>query len=82
MSIGMIVFFRSKCSLRPPMTRNLSGLKVEYALALIYSSEAGQREAIIGFDAGQGTQDLGFRGELPVLFTVRPAVPVRLSDSG
>jgi len=63
----------------PPMTRNLSGLKVEYALALIYSSEAGQREAIIGFDAGQGTQDLGFRGELPVLFTVRPAVPVRLA---
>jgi len=63
----------------PPMTRNLSGLKVEYALALIYSSEAGQREAIIGFDAGQGTQDLGFRGELPVLFTVRQAVPVRLA---
>jgi hypothetical protein len=62
-----------------PMTRNLSGLKVEYALALIYSSEAGQREAIIGFDAGQGTQDLGFRGEVPVLFNVRPAVPVRLS---
>jgi len=63
----------------PPMTRNLSGLKVEYALALIYSSEAGQREAIIGFDASQGTQDLGFRGELPVLFTVRQAVPVRLA---
>jgi len=63
----------------PPMTRNLSGLKVEYALALIYSSEAGQREAIIGFDAGQGTQDLGFRGELPVLFTVLQAVPVRLA---
>lgn len=63
----------------PPMTRNLSGLKVEYALALIYSSEAGKREAIIGFDAGEGTQDLGFRGELPVLFSVRPAVPVRLS---
>ena len=63
----------------PPMTRNLSGLKVEYALALIYSSEAGQREAIIGFDAGQGTQDLGFRGEVPVLFKVRPAIPVRLT---
>jgi EF hand len=63
----------------PPMTRNLSGLKVEYALTLIYSSEAGQREAIIGFDAGQGTQDLGFRGELPILFTVRPAIPVRLA---
>jgi hypothetical protein len=63
----------------PPMTPNLSGLRVEYALALIYSSEAGQREAIIGFDVGQGNQDLGFRGELPVLFHVRPAVPVRLT---
>ncbi|PYV86341.1 MAG: hypothetical protein DMG05_20000, partial [Acidobacteria bacterium] len=63
----------------PPMTRNLSGLRVEYALALIYSSEAGQREAILGFDVGQGSQDLGFRGELPVLFNIRPVVPVRLS---
>ena len=62
----------------PPMTPNLSGLRVEYALALLYSSEAGQREATIGFDVGQGTQDLGFRGEVPVLFDVRPAVPVRL----
>ncbi len=62
----------------PPMTPNLSGLDVEYALALIYSSEAGQREATIVVDAGQGTQDLGFRAEVPVLFTVRPAVPVTL----
>src|SRR5262249_3099673 len=63
----------------PPMTRNLSGLKVEYALALIYSNEAGQREALLSFDIGQGNQDLGFRGELPVLFSVRPALAVRLS---
>jgi hypothetical protein len=61
-----------------PMTPKLSGLKVEYALALIYSSEAGKREATLAFDAGQGTQDLGFRGEVPVLFDVRPAVRVRL----
>ena len=61
-----------------PMTANLSGLRVEYALALLYSSESGQREATIGFDVGQGTQDLGFRGEVPVLFDVRPAIPVRL----
>ena len=60
------------------MTPTLSGLAVEYALALVYSSESGQREATIGFDVGQGTQDLGFRGELPVLFNVRPAIPVRL----
>ncbi len=63
----------------PPMTPTLSGLRVEYALALIYSSEAGQREAILSFDVGQGNQDLGFRGELPVLFNIRRAVPVRLS---
>jgi hypothetical protein len=63
----------------PPMTRNLSGLKVEYALALIYSSETGQREAILSFDIGQANQDLGFRGEVPVLFAIRPAVTVRLS---
>ena len=57
------------------MTAELSGLKVEYALALLYSSEAGKREATIGFDVGQGTQDLGFRGEVPVLFDVRPGRP-------
>lgn len=67
----------------PPMTRELSGLKVEYALALIYSTEAGKREATIGFDIGQGSQDLGFRGEVPVLFDVKPAVKlvVRVEDS-
>jgi hypothetical protein len=63
----------------PPMTTNLSGLKVEYALALIYSSEAGKREATLVFDVGQGTQDIGFRAEAPVLFDIRPAVPVKLS---
>ncbi len=63
---------------KPPMTANLSGLKVEYALALITSSAAGAREATLGFNVGQGTQDLGFRGEVPVLFDVRPAITVKL----
>jgi hypothetical protein len=63
----------------PPMTTHLSGLKVEYAVVLVYCSESGNREATLSFDVGQGTQDLGFRAELPVLFDVRPAVPVRLS---
>lgn len=62
-----------------PMTENLSGLRVEYAIALLYSAEAGKREATIGFDIGQGTEDLGFRSELPVLFGVRPAIPVKLA---
>lgn len=63
---------------QPPMTDTLSGLKVEYAIALIYSSESGKREATIGFDIGQGNQDLGFRGEAPVLFDVKPAVAVKV----
>lgn len=63
----------------PPMTDGLSGLRVEYAIALAYSSEAGKREATIGFDVGAGTQDIGFRGEVPVLLDIRPASLVRLS---
>ena len=63
---------------KSPMTSRLSGLEVEYLIALVYSSEAGQREATIVFDIGQGTQDLGFRSEVPVLFTIRPALPVKL----
>jgi hypothetical protein len=62
----------------PPMTADLSGLGVEYGIALIYSSEAGKREATIGFDIGQGNQDLGFRGEVPVLFEIKPAIKVKL----
>jgi len=62
----------------PPMTKSLSGLDVEYTIALLYSSESGRREAMIRFHVGEGTQDIGFRGETPVLFTCRPAVPVQL----
>ena len=62
-----------------PMTAKLSGLNVEYALALIHCSEAGAREATIAFDVGEGTQDLGVRSEVPVLFSIRPAIPVKLS---
>lgn len=64
---------------RPPMTRQLSGLEVEYAIVLVYSSESGKREATLEFDVGAGTQDIGFRGEVPVLFDVKPAVPVKLA---
>jgi len=63
---------------QPPMAAQLSGLELEYAIALLYSRDAGRLEATLGFDIGQGSQDLGFRGEIPVLFVARPAVPVRL----
>ncbi len=64
---------------KPPMTAQLSGLEVEYMLALISSTEAGKRDATIAFDIGQGTQDLGFRSQTAILFEVEPAIPVQLS---
>ena len=69
-----VEFFR-----QPPMTPNLSSLRVEYVIGLLGASEYGRREATVAFDIGQGTQDIGFRGELPILFDIAPAIPVRLS---
>jgi hypothetical protein len=55
---------------RPPLGKTLSGEKVEYVVLRLTAHEAGKREATLRFDAGQGTQDLGFRAEVPVLFTI------------
>ncbi len=63
---------------RQPMRERLSGLEVEYKILQLYSRDAGKREAKLAFDVGQGTQDLGFRSEVDVLFTARPAVKVTL----
>ena len=62
----------------PPMTRQLSGLEVEYAIVLVASADAGRREAILQFDIGDGTADLEHRNALPVLFDIQPAIPVKL----
>ena len=59
-----------------PLTRTLTGLAVEYRILQLYSRDPGPREATLVFDVGQGTQDLGFRSELPVLFQCAPAYPV------
>jgi branched-subunit amino acid aminotransferase/4-amino-4-deoxychorismate lyase len=57
----------------PPRGKGLSGDRLEYVLLRLKAHESGKREATLKFDVGQGTQDLGFRAEVPVLFTVRPA---------
>jgi hypothetical protein len=59
-----------------PLTRTLSGLALEYRIVQLYSRDPGQREATLTFDVGQGTQDLGYRSEVPILFTIRPAESV------
>lgn len=59
-----------------PLNKTLSGLELEYRIVQIYSRDRGKREATLGFDVGQGTQDLGFRNSLAVLFECHPAVKV------
>jgi hypothetical protein len=49
----------------------LTGAPVEYLVLRLTARESGKREATFRFDVGQGTQDLGFRAEVPVLFTIR-----------
>jgi hypothetical protein len=61
-----------------PMLSHLSGLKVEYAILQIYSKDAGQREVTMGFNVGQGTQDIGFRNLIHILFRIKPSVKVTL----
>ena len=61
-----------------PMRPRLSGLGVEYLILQIYSRDRGQRSAVLSFNVGQGTQDIGFRNDIDILFTAAPAHPVRL----
>jgi hypothetical protein len=61
-----------------PMTPRLSGLACEYRVLSVYSRDSGQREGKLVFDVGQGTQDLGFRSEIDILFTADKAADVKL----
>ena len=61
-----------------PLRPTLSGLAVEYRIVQLYSRDAGKREAKIGFNVGQGTQDIGFRNEVDLLFTCLPAPEITL----
>jgi len=62
-----------------PLAKNLSGLAVEYRILQVASRDAGRREAKFTFDAGQGSQDLGFRSDVDILFTCKPSVKVKLN---
>ena len=67
---------------KPPMPRRLTGLAVEYVLLEIFSRDSGQRSAQLAFNVGQGTQDVGYRNDISILFTAlaAPAVPIRVRD--
>jgi hypothetical protein len=52
----------------PPLNRALSGLRVDYALLLVYSSDAGRRSAMLDVEGAR----------LEVEFDIAPAIPVKL----
>jgi hypothetical protein len=61
-----------------PLKPALSGLALEYRIIQLYSRDVGKREAKLGFNVGQGTQEIGFRNAVPILFQCLPAVEVVL----
>ena len=67
---------------KQPLTDRLSGLPLEYRIVEIYSRDAGRLGADLSFDVGQGTQDIGFRSDLAVVFTAATArhITLRIED--
>jgi len=63
---------------KPPLKPQLSGLDLEYRIIQLYSRDTGKREGRMSFDVGQGTQDVGFRNDVDILFNCLPAVAVKL----
>jgi hypothetical protein len=61
-----------------PLAPTLSGLELEYRIIQLYSRDSGKREAKFKFNVGQGTQDLGFRNDVDILFNARPARAIAL----
>lgn len=55
--------------------RPLSGDLTEFRTLRIRSRDSGVRTTILNFNAGQGTQDLGFRSDVLITFQIENAVP-------
>lgn len=56
-----------------PLTRSkFTGAEIEYKVMQITAYKSGLREVRIAGDAGQGTQDLGFRATTDVLLEIQP----------
>jgi hypothetical protein len=67
---------------KQPLEARLSGLPIEYRIIQLYSRDRGRREAQLGFNVGQGTQDIGYRNDVPILFNCLPSkdVTLRVAD--
>jgi len=51
----------------------LTGAREERRILRLWSRDAGRRAAVFNFNAGQGSQDLGFRSDVLLTFLVRGA---------
>ena len=67
-------FFR-----KPPLQERLSGLEIEYLILEVFSRDSGPLAAVLGFDVGQGSQDIGFRNDISILFNAIPTRTIKLS---
>jgi hypothetical protein len=64
-------WLEASIDVQKPLENKLTGQKLDYVVLRLKAHEAGKREAVLKFDVGQGTQDLGFRAEVPILFSVK-----------
>jgi hypothetical protein len=63
---------------KQPLEPRLSGLLHEYRIIQLYSRDRGRREAQVSFNVGQGSQDIGFRNDVSILFNCLPSKDVTL----
>ncbi|NND05572.1 MAG: CehA/McbA family metallohydrolase [Saprospiraceae bacterium] len=61
-----------------PLSDRLSGIPIEYFLLQVQPKVPGQREVDLSFNVGQGTQDIGFRNSIHILFNIRQSVKLVL----
>ncbi len=61
-----------------PLNKELSGYPIEYGIVQIYSKDAGMKQVELGFNIGESTKDIGFRNSFSTLFTIRPAVKLKI----
>jgi hypothetical protein len=65
-----------------PMEPQLSGLDLEYRVVALYSRDRGKREAQLGATVGSGSEDIGLRNRVAIVFHVDPSedVTFRIRD--
>ena len=65
-----------------PLEPQLSGLPLEYRVVTLYSRDRGRREAQLGATVGSGSEDIGFRNRVAIVFHVDPSedVAIRVRD--